>query len=125
MQTDKSESEPTAACACLRIAYRPVPERFYVRPTDEVPGGWKDGFREAWTCEACGAEFIRRDPVVRIREQARDAAFAEIRHLLMRIANWSFHCGLREYPSNVLDRAGESILDLWGGRISIDPHDRS
>ncbi len=123
MQAENSVSEPTAACACLRICYRPVPERFYVRPTEDVPGGWKDGFREAWACEACGTEFLRRQPVLAIRKEARDAAFAEIRHLLMRIANWSFH-GLREYPSNVLDRAGESIMDLWGGRISIGPHDR-
>lgn len=115
-----SHNEPSACCACLRVVYKPIPERFYVRGDDVTPGGWKDGFRESWACAACGTEFMRRLPVQALREEARGLAYQEMRRALSRLANWAYSGTSPDYPSNVLDRVGNWLLEMEAGWMWLD-----
>lgn len=47
-----------AACAHVKVIYKPIPADMVCRGTEACPPGLHSGYREAWKCEACGMSFI-------------------------------------------------------------------
>ena len=72
------------------------------------------------SCLWCDMDSDLRALVAQEHKRGFELGVSRAREIISFLANWSFNGTDADYPSNVLDKAAEALLDVYSGALWLE-----